>query len=123
MTTILVIVAEVISYKPNEMPLAKDDDVFEELSTTTEDPAFRGVTRWPRLAERHPEGSIDVHDRWARALLLKRRHLLSQREVFQHEVGAAATHRPDGTRTERDDEDENLEHRGRSVPVPWRDLT
>ncbi len=78
--------------------------------------------RWPRLAERHPEGPIDVHERWARALLFKSRHLLSQREVFQYEVGAAATHCPDGTGTERDDEDKNLEHRGRSVPVPWRDL-
>jgi hypothetical protein len=56
----------------------------------------------PRLAERHPEGSLDVLERWAWALLLKRRHLLSQREVFQYEVGAAATHRPDGTGTERD---------------------
>jgi hypothetical protein len=32
--------------------------------------------------------------------------LLSKREVFQHELGAAATHRPDSTSTKKDDEDE-----------------
>jgi hypothetical protein len=45
--------------------------------------------RWPRLTERHPEGSIDVLERWARALILQLRHLLSKREVFQYEVAAA----------------------------------
>ena len=66
----------------------------------------------PRLAERRPEGSTDVLERWSRALLLQRRHLLSQSEVFQHEVSAAATHGPDRTGAETDDEDENLEHSG-----------
>ncbi len=36
---------------------------------------------------------------------------MSQREFFQHEVGAAATHRPDGTGAVGDEEDENMEHR------------
>ena len=41
------IVADVIPYKPNEMSLGKDDDVFEELLTTTQDAAFRGsVLPW-----------------------------------------------------------------------------
>ncbi len=35
----------------------------------------------PRLAERRPEGSIDVLERWSRALLLQRRHLLSSLPV------------------------------------------
>ena len=32
-----------------------------------------------------------------RALFLQRRHLLRQREVFNHEVGSAPTHRPQRT--------------------------
>ncbi len=42
MTAVFVIVAEVIPYKPDEMPLAKDDDVLEELATTVADPALGG---------------------------------------------------------------------------------
>jgi len=43
------------------------------------------------------EGSIKALERWARALILQRRHLLSQREVFQNEVASAPTNRHDGT--------------------------
>ena len=42
MTAIFLIVAEVIPYKPGEMPFAKDDDVLEELSTAAADPALGG---------------------------------------------------------------------------------
>ena len=41
-TAIFLIVAEVIPYKPGEMPFAKDDDVLEELSTAAADPALGG---------------------------------------------------------------------------------
>jgi len=60
----------------------------------------------------HPEGSIDVFERWARALFLQRRHLLLQSEAFDHEVGPAPTHRPQRTGAERDDENEYTEHGG-----------
>ena len=65
---------------------------------------------WLRLAKRHPEGSIDVLDRWARALFLQRGHLLPQCEGFDHEVGSPTTHRPQRTDAKRDEEDENTEH-------------
>jgi hypothetical protein len=55
------------------------------------------------LTAGHPEVSIDVLEQWSRALLLQRRHLLSQSEVFQYEVGSAPTHRPDGTSADGDD--------------------
>ena len=68
--------------------------------------------RWPRASERNPECSVRVLERWPGALLLQRRKLLPQGQVFNHEVGAAPTHRPDRTGAERDEEDEDTEHGG-----------
>ncbi len=53
--------------------------------------------RWPRASERNPECSVRVLERWPGALLLQRRNLLPQGQVFNHEVGSAPTHRPDRT--------------------------
>jgi len=64
------------------------------------------------LAKRHPEGSIDVFERWARALFFQRRHLLPQSEVFNYDVGSAPTHRPQRTGAESDAKDESAEHGG-----------
>ncbi len=62
--------------------------------------------------ERDPESPIDVVDMRARAILLQRHHLLPKSQVFDHEVGAPPTHRPDSTGAERDEEDEYTEHSG-----------
>ena len=43
MTTILVIVVDVQTCEPDEMPLAKDDHVLEELAPTVPDPPFSGA--------------------------------------------------------------------------------
>ena len=51
------------------------------------------------------------------ALLLERRHLLPQGQVFNHE-GGPAPHRPDRTGAERDEEDENTEPGGGVCPFP-----
>ncbi len=67
-------------------------------------------------AKRHPEGSIDVFERWARALFFQRRHLLPQSEVFNYEVGPSLTHRPQRTGAESDDENEYTEHGGEVSP-------
>ena len=56
--------------------------------------------RWPRASERNPECSVRVLERWPGALLLQRRNLLPQGQVFNHEVGSAPTHRPDRTGAE-----------------------
>ena len=45
------------------------------------------------IREAPPRGPIDILERWARALFLRRRHLLLQSEVFNHEAGSAPTHR------------------------------
>jgi len=51
-TAIFLIVAEVIPYKPGEMPFAKDDDVLEELSTAAADPALGGsVLPWTAVGD------------------------------------------------------------------------
>ena len=42
MTTILVVVANVALYKPDEMPLPEDYDVLNKLPTTASDPALGG---------------------------------------------------------------------------------
>jgi hypothetical protein len=34
---------------------------------------------------------------WPRSLSLEHSHLLPERQVFDHQVGAAATNRPNGT--------------------------
>ena len=47
MTTVFMIVDDVGPHKADEMPLAKDDDVLEEVATTTQDPTFGGpVLPW-----------------------------------------------------------------------------
>ena len=94
---------------PESIPMPPSNGVGLDDDKKTRPP-------WPRLTECHPEGSIDVLKRWSRALLLQRRHLLSQSEVFQYELGSAPTHRPDSTTADGDDEDENLEHRGGVCP-------
>jgi len=58
------------------------------------------------------QSSIDVFQRWARALFLQRRHLLPQSEVFNYAVGSAPTHRPQRTGAESDEKDEYAEHGG-----------
>ena len=40
MATIFVVVVDVQTYETNEMPLAEDHDMLEQLSTTTQDPAL-----------------------------------------------------------------------------------
>ena len=51
----------------------------------------------PRTSKGNPESPFRVVERWAWALFLQRRHLLPQSDVLQHQVGAAPTHRPNGT--------------------------
>ena len=51
----------------------------------------------PRTSKGNPESPFRVFERWAWALFLQRRHLLPQSNVLQHQVGAAPTHRPNGT--------------------------
>ncbi len=51
----------------------------------------------PRTSKSNPESPFRVFKRWAWALFLQRRHLLPQSDVLQHQVGAAPTHRPNGT--------------------------
>ena len=43
MTTILVVVADVCPHEPDEMALAEDYDMLEELATTISDPALGGT--------------------------------------------------------------------------------
>ncbi len=66
----------------------------------------------PRTSKGDPESPIRVFERWARALFLQRRHLLPQSKIFDDEVGAAPTHRANGTGAERDEEDNNADHSG-----------
>ena len=54
------------------------------------------VTRATKL-KGNPESPFRVVERWAWALFLQRRHSLPQSDVLQHQVGAAPTHRPNGT--------------------------
>ena len=55
------------------------------------------LTSRPRTSKGNPESPFRVVERWAWALFLQRRHLLPQSDVLQHQVGAAPTHRPNGT--------------------------
>ncbi len=66
--------------------------------------------RRPRASERNPESAVRVVERWPGALLLERRHLLPQSKVFNYEVGAPPTHRPQRPGAEGDEEYENTEH-------------
>ena len=57
-----------------------------------------------------------------RSLFLQRRDLLPQREVFDREVGAAPTHRPQRTCAERHEKDEYAKHGGGVSPFAARNL-
>ena len=62
---ILVVVADVCAHESNEMALAEDDDVVEELSTAAADPALRGsVLPWAakRSADRFCAHCLDELD-------------------------------------------------------------
>ena len=64
------------------------------------------------MAERNPEGSIDVLERHTRTIFLQRRHLLPQSEVLDHKIGAPPTYRSQRTGADRDEEYKNTEHDG-----------
>jgi hypothetical protein len=48
MRAILVIILDVGTYQPNEMAVAENHDVFEELPPTAADPAFLSRLGTPR---------------------------------------------------------------------------
>ena len=76
--------------------------------------------RRPRGSKRDPECPVDVVQRWAGALFLQRRHLLTQSEVFDHEVGSTTTHHPQRSGAKRDEENEYTEHGGGVSPSSAR---
>ncbi len=49
------VVRDVRTHEPDEMPLAEDNDVLEQLSATTQDPAF-GSSILPRAPVRDTNG-------------------------------------------------------------------
>ena len=57
----------------------------------------------PAAARRPP--SFRVIEPWPGTLLLERRNLLPQGQVFNYEISPTTTHRPDRTGAERDEED------------------
>ena len=54
----------------------------------------------PRGSKCDPEGTITVIERWAWSFFLECGYLLSESQVFDHEVSVAAKNRPDGTGAE-----------------------
>ena len=70
---------------------------------------------WPRRPQRHPEGAVDIIERWTWPLALERGDLLTQREIFSQQIGPREKEHPDGVRTEGDEKDEQAEHAGQSV--------
>ncbi len=59
MATVLVVVADVRPHEPDQMALAEDHDVREELAPTAADPALGGSVL-PRTAKRNTERSATV---------------------------------------------------------------
>ena len=53
--SVLVVVADIQAHESHEMALAKDDDVFEDLAATTQDPALCGSVL-PRASIRGTHG-------------------------------------------------------------------
>ena len=51
----------------------------------------------PRAAKRDPESAVGVVERRPDVVHLERGHLLPERQILDHEVGAAATYPPDTT--------------------------
>ncbi len=56
--------------------------------------------------------AVGVIELWPRPLFLERPDLLSQGQIFNHELSATTTNGADRARPERHDENENTKHSG-----------
>ena len=80
---------------PAPIPMPPGDGIRVDDEQATRPPR-------PRSSKCDPESSVEVVEPWAGAFFLQRRHLLPQGEVFDHQVGSAATHRSQRTGAERE---------------------
>jgi len=68
MATVLVVVVDVQTHEADEMPLAEDDHVLEELATTAPDPPLGGsVLPWAAIRDANGIDAERPHERHDRA--------------------------------------------------------
>ncbi len=66
----------ITNWIPSQLRATTGTEEQQESRISPMDAGEAHGTRRPRLAECHPEGSIDIFERWARPVFLQRRQLL-----------------------------------------------